>query len=620
MAVFLATTPLRGPATGEPRFVEYGPSFRSMLTGIVVSRDGTVWVQKNDGVAHVSRDGRIVEKRRADDCPYYCGSDSNTIGIGPDGAIWTDGGDRVLRFTETTSRAFHIATPPNWRTRVAAFAADDSGVYASFGNAAGLRRIDKQGREVQLLSGVPNIVKVAARHGTVWALSSQNDYGPPVHVYLTVYTAGVQKTNIATDYLANNVVQQLAVAPDGALFVAISGPAGFGISSPLRILRVAPDGRVREVASIAISQVGFAGGSIGGLAVGANETVWFTLPYNNKIGSVSSSGSVNLYRRGIANGARPTAIALDRDGSVWYTNPAQGTVEHWMGDGSVRVFGSGISPINIPGPPVVTSDGAMWFTETLSWHPRVVRRSADGTYHQFQLPSSSIERLGALQSLGTDVGLTVTSMTETSIYVVHPDGQIEKRDSAGCMLTTGNFTCLPGSRIRFNNPNVTPNWVVRAPDGNLWFTDDVHSLIGRVTPNGKYSLFTSGLTRWHSGPQYIAVGPDGALWFTEIRDRIGRVTLDGRITEFSNLLPFRSFAGGIVAGRDGNLWFTIYHGNELVRMTPNGAITRFRNGIYPSRGNDYYIPDSVPVVDGHGDIWFNEPQGGRIACAYGNSP
>ncbi|MDQ2865223.1 MAG: hypothetical protein M3R51_03265 [Candidatus Eremiobacteraeota bacterium] len=59
----------------------------------------------------------------------------------------------------------------------------------------------------------------------------------------------------------------------------------------------------------------------------------------------------------------------------------------------------------------------------------------------------------------------------------------------------------------------------------------------------------------------------------------------------------------------------IYHGNELVRMTPRGVVTRFRNGIYPSRGSDDNVPDSVPTLYAHGNIWFNKPQGGRIAKA-----
>ncbi len=50
-------------------------------------------------------------------------------------------------------------------------------------------------------------------------------------------------------------------------------------------------------------------------------------------------------------------------------------------------------------------------------------------------------------------------------------------------------------------------------------------------------------------------------------------------------------------------------------MTPRGAIRRFRTGIYPSRGDDYSTPDAYLQFGPDGRLWFNEPQGGRIAGA-----
>ena len=123
---------------------------------------------------------------------------------------------------------------------------------------------------------------------------------------------------------------------------------------------------------------------------------------------------------------------------------------------------------------------------------------------------------------------------------------------------------------------------------------------------------TRGLTRWNSGPQWIARGPDGAMWFTEVRDRIGRIAPDGRITEFSRGIPYRSSPGGIATGPDGALWFTLWHGNVIGRMTTAGAVTLYRGLVTPSRGNEH-DPDAVLVPDGHGGFWFNESQGGRMA-------
>ena len=59
-----------------------------------------------------------------------------------------------------------------------------------------------------------------------------------------------------------------------------------------------------------------------------------------------------------------------------------------------------------------------------------------------------------------------------------------------------------------------------------------------------------------SGPQFIIKGPDGALWFTELAtNKIGRITTTGVITEFPVPRGSSSNLLGITAGPDGALWF-----------------------------------------------------------------
>ena len=59
-------------------------------------------------------------------------------------------------------------------------------------------------------------------------------------------------------------------------------------------------------------------------------------------------------------------------------------------------------------------------------------------------------------------------------------------------------------------------------------------------------------------PTSIVAGPDGNLWFTEFNggNRIGRITTAGVITEFSTGITAGALPYGITAGPDGNLWFT----------------------------------------------------------------
>ncbi len=90
-------------------------------------------------------------------------------------------------------------------------------------------------------------------------------------------------------------------------------------------------------------------------------------------------------------------------------------------------------------------------------------------------------------------------------------------------------------------------------------------------------------------PIHIAPGP-GGMWFTEDVNRIGRITREGRVSEFQVNRP----AARIVTGPDGNLWFT--SDGFLSRMTPAGVVTDF-----PLAGSASGI-----TVGPDRNIWFTE--------------
>ena len=96
------------------------------------------------------------------------------------------------------------------------------------------------------------------------------------------------------------------------------------------------------------------------------------------------------------------------------------------------------------------------------------------------------------------------------------------------------------------------------------------ALLAAPSPSAAQSVSITGfpLPTAASGPAGIVAGPDGNLWFTESSgNRIGRITPAGVITEF----PVPTAASepfGIAAGPDGNLWFTERAGNQIGRITP----------------------------------------------------
>src|SRR5579864_8222540 len=62
-----------------------------------------------------------------------------------------------------------------------------------------------------------------------------------------------------------------------------------------------------------------------------------------------------------------------------------------------------------------------------------------------------------------------------------------------------------------------PAAITAGPDGNVWFAvPGGSSAIGRVTPAGVVTLFTSGLSsQLQPSAGTIAAGPDGNVWFVE---------------------------------------------------------------------------------------------------------
>jgi streptogramin lyase len=70
-----------------------------------------------------------------------------------------------------------------------------------------------------------------------------------------------------------------------------------------------------------------------------------------------------------------------------------------------------------------------------------------------------------------------------------------------------------GQIVEFGAPGSDPAQVQAGSDGNLWFSDR-NGAVGRVTPAGVISKFTSGLNPG-SAVRSIAMGSDGNMWFSD---------------------------------------------------------------------------------------------------------
>jgi streptogramin lyase len=185
----------------------------------------------------------------------------------------------------------------------------------------------------------------------------------------------------------------------------------------------------------------------------------------------------------------------------------------------------------------------------------------------------------------------VTSLS--SSITAGPDGNLwftEVNSKVGRITPAGVVTEFSSGFSRFLRSSITAG-----PDGNLWFTGG-GPLINRITPAGVATEFSGGIT---GNPTIITAGPDGNLWFTEGPHYLGGASLIGRITPAGVVAEFPVGVSNepfdITAGPDGNLWFT--DSGEIGRITPAGTMTKFSKGMGEPLG----------ITAGpDGNVWFTE--------------
>jgi streptogramin lyase len=195
---------------------------------------------------------------------------------------------------------------------------------------------------------------------------------------------------------------------------------------------------------------------------------------SNKIGRITTTGTITEFTAGLNAVARLEVIAPGPDGNLWFTD-------------------RGIAP---------------------SSTPAIGRITPSGTITEF--------------SAGLNAGASPRSIASGS------DGNLWFAD-IGTTLAIGRITTA-GAITEFAVPaGVFPTNVAPGPDGNIWFADlgiffGGENKIGRITPSGAITEFSAGLNPGNlpvggvlSGG--ITPGPDGNLWFTDggTTKAIGRI-------------------------------------------------------------------------------------------------
>lgn len=240
---------------------------------------------------------------------------------------------------------------------------------------------------------------------------------------------------------------------------------------------------------------------------------------------------------------------------------------------------------------------------------------------------------------------TPTANSGPSDIVTGPDGKLwflegnTNTNKIGKSTTTGIIT-----EYQLPTTNAFPTSIVSGPDGNLWYVDEDNNL-GRVTTTGTIQLFsapnageltvgpdnnlwvaefngghidvysTAG-TSLHSfasdtNPSNLQVeaitsGPGSDLWYdTFSGDNLIKMTTAGVATQITLSPQIQGTMRDLVEGPDGNIWLCATDENDIVRITPTGAVTLYP---VPTAGAQ---PDAI-CVGPDNNLWFTEQLGDKI--------
>lgn len=276
------------------------------------------------------------------------------------------------------------------------------------------------------------------------------------------------------------------------------------------------------------------------VTVSPDNNIWFTEEGVDKIGKITTSGSITEYA--LPEGDHPGGITDGPDGNLWYTNETAGKIGKITTSGVMTEYAlPGKSAWSITTGP----DGNLWFTGAAL----IGKITTSGLVSEYALPVLSKPKS---ITAGPDGNVWFTNDSESTLKAT-----IDK------ITTSGSMTEYPISGAGAG--------IVAGPDGNLWFAN-ADSKIGKITTSGSVTEYALPNRSW---PGSITTGPEGNLWFTdEVSSKVGSITTSGAVTEFE--AGTNSEPKGIVTGPDKNLWFAERATSKIGMIAPREADAKAR--------------------------------------------
>jgi virginiamycin B lyase len=169
-------------------------------------------------------------------------------------------------------------------------------------------------------------------------------------------------------------------------------------------------------------------------------------------------------------------------------------------------------------------------------------------------------------------------------------------DSVG-MLQHGKI-----SRFRIGERNVEPIGLGVDSQGNAWIADQVTRAISRVTQAGEIKSFPIGTPIARMAR--LTVAPDDSVWFAESTAYSVTRLKDGEFAR-NVIQSARGGPYGVAVDKQGNVWATLQHANQILRIDPQGEM----------QWHWVPTPASAPsdiAADASGAVWILEYRSNKI--------
>lgn len=368
---------------------------------------------------------------------------------------------------------------------------------------------------------------------------------------------------------------QSLVAGDGALWFTDAGDNKIG--------RMSTTGSVTEFA------VSTPNAGLTGICQGPDGRLWFLEGAANKVAAVTTAGSFHEF-------AIPTAysgafgIVAGPDGALWFTEGAANTIGRTTTSGSIEELKLAQPyewPVNI----TVGSDKNVWFSESEAYgilgrvelHPV---KDSDPKYSEISVSLGKAHpELGVPATFPLTV--TVYGLSHHAIKGRYPNEiHLTTTDEKNAALSQTVLTSSTSkASVIYSGRDIDASISANANGGG-----DVHpaTVLPSLQPEKALPKPGYGLTR----------GSDDSLWICLGDGSIARYSKTGSVKVYPATNTFEIEGCSMVEGPDGNVWFTDYTNDRIGKITPLGKVTFFQlqhdaSPFAMARGSD-------------GALWFTE--------------